>query len=45
MLFIFFILVVIVLIEGIYRPRFDKTREGDLLLWYGKKHRTYIKLN
>lgn len=31
-------------IEFWFRPRFDKTDEGDILLWYGNKKRKYFKI-
>lgn len=39
---IFFIFAFI--IEIIFMPRIDITREKDVLLWYGKKHRKFINL-
>jgi len=39
------LVVIIVIVEIIYKPRLDKTSEGELLLWYGFKHRKYIKIN
>lgn len=27
-----------------FRPDIDRTREGDVLLWYGIKNRKYVKL-
>jgi len=36
--------VVILLIEIIFKPRLDLTRERKLLLWYGRKRRDYIEL-
>lgn len=39
------IIVLLSIIGIIYNPKLDKTVEGDLLLWYGKKdNRKYIKL-
>lgn len=32
------------IIEIIFMPRIDITREKDVLLWYGKKHRKFINL-
>jgi len=32
------------IIEMIFRPRFDATRDKKLLLWYGKNNRKYIKI-
>lgn len=40
------IILVIWLIDMIYCPRIDKTRVGDILLYYGQPgNRKYIKLN
>ena len=41
----FIIILLLFFIEILLKPRFDKTRNGDLLIWYGKKHRTYKKIN
>lgn len=38
------ILLIVVIVEATLRPRLDKTREGDILLWYGRTTRKYIKL-
>ena len=38
------ILIMAVLIEIQARPRLDKTRDGKLLLWYGKNQRKFIEL-
>lgn len=38
------VIIVFGVIEFRFRPRFDKTDEGDLLLWYGSKKRKYFKL-
>ena len=38
------IFLIMVLVELFFRPRFDYTREGWILLWYGRKHRNYIKI-
>lgn len=43
------IVTVVVIIEKTLSPRLDKTKEGDLLLWYnikhnGVKYRKFIKL-
>lgn len=32
------------IIEILYKPRLDKTSEGNMLLWYGRKTRNYIVL-
>lgn len=32
------------IIEIAYSPRLGYTREGNVLLWYGKKERKYIVL-
>lgn len=34
----------ICLIESELRPRLDVTKEKDLLLWYGKSKRDFIKI-
>jgi hypothetical protein len=34
----------IVVVETIFRPRLDKTEEGNLLLWYGRSKRSYVKI-
>jgi len=31
-------------LNTIWRPRIDKTKEGEVLLWYGKENRRYKKL-
>ena len=35
------VLLGILLIEILFKPRLDKTRKGDMLLWYGRKQRKY----
>lgn len=41
-----FIIALILLIEVVYCPRIDKTRMGDILLYYGKPgNRKWMKLN
>lgn len=35
---------VLLLVEIIWPPRIDITRERDVLLFYGKRHRNFIKL-
>jgi len=34
---------IIGLVEFLFRPRIDRTSEGDWLLWYGTKTRKYFK--
>lgn len=41
---ILLILLVLLIIELICRPRIDFTRNGKCLLWYGRKVRKYIEL-
>jgi hypothetical protein len=36
--------VLLIIVEIVFRPRIDRTRDGDLLLWYGRRKRNYIKL-
>ena len=44
--FIIILLVLVLSVELHFKPRLDKTREGDILLWYNSGHnRKYIKLN
>lgn len=38
------LLLIILAIEIIFRPRLDITVEQELLLWYGRTKRKYIKL-
>jgi hypothetical protein len=38
------ILIVILVIELQYTPRLDFTKDGNILLWYGKNERKYIVL-
>lgn len=38
------ITIAIILYANYQRVDVDETREGDLLLWYGRKERKYIKL-
>lgn len=38
------ILIVLVLIELAFSPRLEITRNKDLLLFYGRRSRKYIKL-
>lgn len=43
---ILFIIIIIWLIKIIWDPKIDKTRLGDILLYYGQPgNRKYIKLN
>jgi hypothetical protein len=37
------LLIVLGVIEFRLRTRLDKTDEGDVLLWYGRKKRKYFK--
>lgn len=41
------ILIIVVLLNLIFRPKLDKTRDGKWLLWYnaGRSKRSYIELN
>ena len=41
---IIIIIALIAVIEIELKPRLDKTKEGDVLLWYGKTKRDYKKL-
>lgn len=36
------IIILILLLEIIFRPRFDFARKGRILLWYGHKKIKYI---
>jgi len=38
------ILIVLFFSDLMWKPRLDFTREGNLLLWYGKTTRKHIKL-
>jgi hypothetical protein len=38
---IFFLIIVL---EVVFRPRLDRTEEGNLLLWYGRNKREYFKI-
>lgn len=38
------ILLAVLVIEFTIRPRFDKTKEGNLLLWYGIEKRKFLKI-
>ena len=38
------LLILIVLGYLAFRPRLDRTKEGWVLLWYGRNDRKYIKL-
>ena len=38
------LLIILLLGEILFRPRLDVTREKELLLWYGRRKRKYIKL-
>ncbi len=42
LLFFTGIIILILLIEQIFRPRLDYTREQKLLLWYGRNKRKFI---
>ena len=44
MIRLFIFLLVLLLIEMVYRPRLDYTRD-ERLLWYGRKTRKYIIIN
>lgn len=37
-------LILLFIIEVAFRPRLDYTRDKDLLLWYGRNNRNYIKI-
>ena len=38
------IVTITTIIEKTLSPRLDRTKDGDLLLWYGRKNRKFIKL-
>lgn len=38
------VILFLLIIEGIFRPRIDITNVGDVILWYGKKYRKPLKL-
>lgn len=38
------IFVVLLFLEMAYRPRLDFCRNGQLLLWYGRKNRKFKRL-
>lgn len=37
-------ILIVIFIELIFRPRIDVTKEKDVLLWYGRNKRNYIKI-
>lgn len=37
-------ILIVIFIELILRPRLDVTKEKDVLLWYGRNKRNYIKI-
>lgn len=37
-------ILIAIFIELIFRPRIDVTKEKDVLLWYGRNKRNYIKI-
>lgn len=37
-------ILLLLIIEGIFRPRIDVTNIGDVILWYGKKCRKPLRL-
>jgi hypothetical protein len=37
-------ILIVIFIELIFRPRIDVTKEKDILLWYGRNKRNYIKI-
>lgn len=39
-----FIIIVLILLEILFYPRLDFTRDKKLLLWYGKVNRNFIVL-
>ena len=39
-----FIILIVGIIEQIFSPRIDITRDVDVLLFYGRRKRKYIKL-
>ena len=43
-MFLTIILLIIIAVEVVFSPRLDYTNEGNLLLWYGRKFRNYIKI-
>lgn len=38
------LLLLLLIIELIYKPRIDFTRDGKCLVWYGRNNRKYIEL-
>lgn len=38
----FWIIVSVLVVELIFRPRIDITTERQILLWYGRKNRMYF---
>ena len=38
------IVLFIFIVEGMFRPRLDFTRDKKLLLWYGRHSRNYIEV-
>lgn len=38
------IAIIALTVEISFKPRVDETRDGELLLWYGRTNRKYIKL-
>jgi len=41
---LFMILLLLFIIEYVYRPRIETTKENDILMFYGKKTRNWIFL-
>jgi len=39
------LIVLLLIIKLVWKPRVDVTAKGKILLWYGSKHRKYIELN
>jgi hypothetical protein len=37
------LIIIIGVVEFRWNPRFDITRDGDWILWYGTKNRKYFK--
>jgi hypothetical protein len=41
---ILLILLISFILELLFKPRFDYTRDGWILLWFGRKDRKYIRI-
>lgn len=44
LIFILIISIIWILMKFIWDPKIDYTRNGEIILWYGKKIRKYITI-